>query len=247
MTSAVASDSHRLGASKLVSAAIAVAFTVAVATCLIIPNEVDEALGRTATTISDKKEIAGQTWASVVSTIATEADEGPVSDAASIPNATVLKHGAELAAGTAPRTILTSGHDIIELDPQTRIRMGGEAEGPATIIELQYGTIHVKAAKRAGDKTLSVETPFLVATVKGTQFDVTTTDSGTAVSVTEGLVSVRSAHSQEAVDITSGYTAVVSVVHGLLPTTIATASGGALAAIEAAVAGTVSNSNHHRP
>lgn len=83
--------------------------------------------------------------------------------------------------------------------------------------------------------------------MKGTEFVVATSDSGTAVSVTEGVVSVRSIRtSSQAFDILPGQTALVSSVHGTLPTIVATPAGGGMAAVEAAVTGTLGNSNHHR-
>ena len=85
-----------------------------------------------------------------------------------------------------------------------------------------------------------------MATVKGTEFVVATTDVGTAVSVTEGVVSVRSTRKSEAVDVMPGQTALVSSVHGSLPTIVATPTAGGTAALEAAVSGLLANSNHHR-
>jgi hypothetical protein len=240
---AAASGSHKLGGSGFVSSVIALLLAAGAATCLIIPDEVDNALGRTATVISEKKAAAGETLASVVS-IATEVEDEPVP--VSI-NATVLKRGQNLATGNEGRTVMTSGHDILRLEPQTAIvASDSEQEGPATVIELLYGTLHVKAARRSEGKTLSIETPSLVATVKGTEFEVVVLDHGTAVSVSEGLVSVRSVRSPEAIDVTPGHTAVVSAVHGVLPTMVATSPEGPTGAIEAAVSGTLSNGNHHR-
>ena len=244
---AAASKSHKSGKSGFVSTAIVLVLAAAAVTCLIIPNEVDEAIGRTATVISDQKAIAGETLASVVS-IATEREDEVVPVSMSTANATVLREGERLATRNDERTVMTSGDDILRLEPQTAIMAGGaEQDSPATVIELLYGTLHVKAAKRSDGETLSIETPFLVATVKGTAFEVKAMDEGTAVSVTEGLVSVRSTRSGAAIDVTPGHTAVVSTVHGMLPTIVATPPGGAADAIKAAVSGTVSNGNHHRP
>lgn len=244
---AAARESHKSVRSGLVSTAIVLVLAAAAVTCLIIPNEIDEAIGRTATAISDQKAVAGETLASVVS-IATEREDEVVPVSMSIPSATVLRQGESLATDGDERAVMTSGHDILRLEPQTAIMAGrGEQDSPASVIELLYGTLHVKAAKRGDGDTLSIETPFLVATVKGTAFEVKALDEGTAVSVTEGLVSVRSTHSGEAIDVTPGHTAVVSTVHGMLPTMVATPPGGAAEAIKVAVSGSVSNSNHHRP
>ena len=75
---------------------------------------------------------------------------------------------------------------------------------------------------------------------------VTTADNGATVTVTEGVVSVRSTRTSTAFDVTPGHTALVSSVHGSLPTVVATPPGGGTAALEAAVSGMIANSNHHR-
>lgn len=242
--SAAANGSREPGGIGIGSMAIALLLAAAAATCLVIPNEIDEAIGRTATVISDNKAAAGETLASVVA-IATEPDDVPVPVSMSLPNATVLQRGQALSTGNEARTVMTSGHDILQLEPRTAIAVD-EQDGPATVIELLYGTLHVKAAKRSDGETLSIETPSLVASVKGTQFEVVVLDNGAAVSVTEGLVSVRSVRSGEAIDVAPGHTAVVSAVHGVLPTIVGTPTAGGIAALEAAVSGMVANSNHHR-
>jgi FecR protein len=236
--------SHKTGSSGGLSAIIAVTIILAASVYLVIPNHVDEALGRTATVISDKSPTTAQAWTSVVTTFATDdADDDPA-DATSAPGLTMLKDGDRVTAGNAGRTVTTSGNDILQLEPNATITI--EDRKPATIIELLDGVLHVKAGKRQDGNTLSIETQYLVATVKGTEFVVTATDAGTAVSVSEGVVSVRSARTSQAIDVTPGQTALVSSVHGSLPTIVATPSAGGNSALEAAVSGTIANSNHHR-
>jgi len=46
--------------------------------------------------------------------------------------------------------------------------------------------------------------------------------------------------------VTPGHTAIVSSVHGSLPTVVATPPEGGTAALEATVSGMIANSNHHR-
>jgi hypothetical protein len=236
--------SHGTGSSGRLSAIIAVIVILAASVYLVIPDRVDEALGRTATVISDKSTTTGQAWTSVVTTFATDdADDDPA-DATSAPDLTMLKDGDRVTAGNAGRTVTTSGNDILRLEPKATITI--DDRKPATIIELLDGTLHVKAGKRQDGDTLSIETQYLVATVKGTEFVVTATDAGTAVSVSEGVVSVRSTRASQAVDVLPGQTALVSSVHGSLPTIVATLPAGGHAALEAAVSGTIANSNHHR-
>jgi hypothetical protein len=237
------------GRSGLISTAIVLFLVAGAATCLIAPDQVDDALGRTVTVISDTKGGTDRIWTSVVTTLADEEGEEDqlARDTSDVPGMTTLMQGDRVTTLNVSRTLGTRGNDILEVAPTTTILVKEQTpESPATIIELLYGTLHVDAARRDAGETLSIETPYLVAIVKGTAFDVTTTEHGSAVAVTEGLVSVRSARSRAATDVAPGQTAIVSSVHGTLPTVIATPSGGALAAIKAATGGAISNANHHR-
>lgn len=239
-----ASGSPKSGGSGRLSAILSISVILAASVYLMAHDQVDEALGRTATVISDKSTTTGQVWTSVVTTFATEDGEEDLTSETSAPDLTMLKDGDRVTAGRQGRTVTTSGNDLLRLEPKTTITI--EEQKPATIIELLDGTLHVKAGKREDGDTLSIETQYLVATVKGTEFVVAATDVGTAVSVTEGVVSVRSTRKSEAFDIMPGQTALVSSVHGSLPTIVATPTAGGMAALEAAVSGFLANSNHHR-
>jgi len=239
--SSEASSSPKTGSSGGISAIISVIVILAASAYLMAHNQVDEALGRTATVISDKSTTTGQVWTSVVTTFATDEEDDPPSQ---VSDFAPLKDGDRVISGGAGRTVATSGNDILKLEPNTAITVG--AQKPATIIELLDGTLHVKAGKRQDGDTLSIETQYLVATVKGTEFAVTVTDKGAAVSVTEGVVSVRSTRTSEVFDVVPGHTAIVSAVHGTLPTIVATPTAGGTAALEAAVSGLLANNNHHR-
>ncbi|MBA4098370.1 MAG: hypothetical protein C0484_16590 [Rhodospirillum sp.] len=238
------SSSQKTGGSGGISAIISVIVILAASAYLMAHDQVDEALGRTATVISDKSTTTGQVWTSVVTTFATEDGEEDLARETSAPDLTMLKDGDRVTTGSQSRTVATSGNDLLRLEPKTTITIGETK--PATIIELLDGTLHVKAGKREDGDTLSIETQYLVATVKGTEFVVATTDVGTAVSVTEGVVSVRSIRVGQAFDVMPGQTALVSSVHGSLPTIVATPAAGGTAALEAAVSGILANSNHHR-
>jgi len=238
------SSSNKSSGSGRFSAILSISVILAASAYLMAHDQVDEALGRTATVISDKRTTTGQVWTSVVTTFATEDSEEDLARETSAPDLTMLKDGDRVTAGSQDRSVTTSGNDLLRLEPKTTITIGEQK--PATIIELLDGTLHVKAGKRQDGDTLSIETQYLVATVKGTEFVVATTDVGTAVSVTEGVVSVRSIRVGQAFDVMPGQTALVSSVHGSLPTIVATPAAGGTAALEAAVSGILANSNHHR-
>ena len=239
------SGSHKTGGFGGLSAIISVIVILAASVYLMAYDRVDEALGRTATVISDKSSPTGQVWTSVVTTFATDEEEDLASEASAPDLTMLLKDGDRVTTGSQGRTVATNGNDLLRLEPKTTITVG-EPTPPTTIIELLNGTLHVKAGERQDGDTLSIETDYLVATVKGTEFVVTTTDSGAAVTVTEGVVSVRSIRSNMALDVTPGHTAIVSSVHGSLPTIVATPGAGGMAALDAAVSGSIANSNHHR-
>jgi hypothetical protein len=107
-----------------------------------------------------------------------------------------LSRGAAVADGRAIRT-LASGNAVFARGAET-VAFGPNTEGeitdrpgqrPFTIVLEQAGTVAVSAEARAV-RHFSVETPYLVAVVKGTQFTVRTTPRGSQVTVLRGLVSV---------------------------------------------------------
>ncbi len=148
----------------------------------------------------------------------------------------VVQPSEQVSTGDGERVVLTHGQDVLELQPNTTVAIGGAGPtGMATVVKLIDGTVHVKVGKRAPGRTFSVETRFLVATVKGTEFDVTADDDAAAVSVSEGTVAVQSAGGSRAVDVTPGRTAVASADdEDATPDLEATPAGGAPEAAKAA-------------
>ena len=148
----------------------------------------------------------------------------------------VVQPSEQVSTGDGERVVLTRGLDVLELQPNTTVAIGGSGpNGMATVVKLIDGTVHVKVGKRAPGRTFSVETRFLVATVKGTEFDVTAGEEAAAVSVSEGTVAVQSAGADRAVDVTPGRTAVASADDDDgTPDLEATPAGGAPEAAKAA-------------
>ena len=241
-------SSFKEGGTSIIPMVAAVILILALVALFVAPNEVDSALNRTATVVSDKA-APTQVWNSVVSTFSSEEprEEPQVTSMSPLANAAMIKPNESVATSAGQsRTMLTRGHDILELEPATTIVDGNRGlDDSMSIIQLIEGTIHIKAAKRTDGGTLSIETQYLVATVKGTKFDVTVTDQGAAVSVREGVVFVRAIGSNEGVDVTHDRTAVV-LAGTTMPRLSTTTGGGALAALEAASTGVISNSNHHK-
>ncbi len=126
--------------------------------------------------------------------------------------------------------VLRLGRDILELYPSTAVAI--EQTGPDTSVRLITGTVRVTAAKRKKGQAFNVRTLLLVATVKGTEFEVSATGNGSAVSVYEGRVAVKATGRVGGIDVTPGKTATVTSAEDA-PTLGPTPAGGAAAATKA--------------
>jgi hypothetical protein len=126
--------------------------------------------------------------------------------------------------------VLRLGRDVLELHPSTAVTI--EKTGSSTSVRLITGTVRVKVAKRTKSQRFDVRTLMLVATVKGTDFEVSTSRSGSAVSVHEGRVAVKATSRVGGIDVTPGRTATVTGTEKA-PTLGPTPSGGATAAVKA--------------
>jgi hypothetical protein len=123
---------------------------------------------------------------------------------------TPLVAGQQISTGAGQRMVLVNGRDLVEIKPNSTITIGDDdAATAAANVGLVNGTIHVEVGKRAPGKIFSVDAPYLVATVKGTQFDVSSSSAQSSVAVTEGVVAVSADASGESIDVTVGNTAIV--------------------------------------
>jgi hypothetical protein len=117
-----------------------------------------------------------------------------------------------------PATIRTGRVSSIELHQgQTTVAAGADTqlEIPAIAVRgdllervvQSSGNTFYSVAKR-GAKKFRVETPYLVAVVKGTQFNVSVQDDASTVSLFEGQLEIRSADGSDVVNIEAGEIAV---------------------------------------
>jgi hypothetical protein len=170
----------------------------------------------------------------IVKSISSDEDGGviPVS-AMQVPQVgAALATGQRISTGAGQHMILVNGRDLVEVGPNTTISIGDN--DPATSdanLDLRSGEIHVEVGKRAPGQTFSIDAPYLVATVKGTKFDVRTSNEASAVSVTEGVVAVSAAMTGDSVDVTAGNTAIVSRRTLGAPTLAPTPAGGSSSTI----------------
>jgi hypothetical protein len=143
-----------------------------------------------------------------------------------------LTQGQHISTGPDQQMVLTNGRDLVTLNPGTSVEIGdNDSTTDEANLELKSGTVHVKAGKRTPGHTFSVETAYLVATVKGTQFDVSTSSEISAVSVAEGVVGDQATTTHQEIDVTPGKTAIVDRLTRDLPSLIDSPVGGAAAVV----------------
>ncbi len=119
----------------------------------------------------------------------------------------VLKPGDTIRTGRSGRVLLKRGEETILVAPNTVIGLPAETkEGLSTTILQQAGSILLEVEKR-NVKHFEVETPYLAAVVKGTQFAVTVNAASTSVQVRRGLVEVADFKSGQIARIAPGQTA----------------------------------------
>jgi hypothetical protein len=102
----------------------------------------------------------------------------------------VLKPGDNIRTGRNGRVLLVRGEETILIAPNSVVGIPSEKkEGLPTTIVQQAGSILLDVEER-NVKHFEVETPYLAAVVKGTQFRVTVGPSGSHVDVLRGKVEV---------------------------------------------------------
>jgi hypothetical protein len=163
-------------------------------------------------------------WDWLTDFVRTHPDAEPAAlSAVEVPPDAIVTKGGE-------KRVLRLGRDILELYPSTAVAI--EETGPNTSVRLITGTVRVKAAKRKKTEAFTVRTLLLVATVKGTEFEVSAGGNGSAVSVYEGRVAVKAAGRVGGIDVTPGKTATVTKANDA-PALGATPTGGAAAVTKA--------------
>lgn len=173
------------------------------------------------------------TW--IVNSISSDEDGDIIrASAMSVPQVgTALVAGQQVATGAGQRMVLVNGRDLVEIRPNSTVTIGDDdASTAAANVNLVNGTIHVEVGKRAPGKTFSIDAPYLIATVKGTQFDVTSSSDATAVAVTEGVVAVSADASGASIDVTAGNTAIVGRHNADQPMLAPTRANGAPSTID---------------
>jgi hypothetical protein len=124
-----------------------------------------------------------------------------------------LKPGDTIRTGRNGRVLLVRGEETILVAPNSVVGLPLEKkDGLSTTITQQAGSILLDVEKR-NVKHFEVETPYLAAVVKGTQFSVTVNATGTRVDVRRGQVEVSDFKSGQIAQVMPGQTA-TSFTHG---------------------------------
>src|SRR5665647_2981892 len=125
----------------------------------------------------------------------------------------VLKPGDTIRTGRSGRVLLVRGEETIMVAPNSVVGLPTESkDGLSTTILQQAGSILLEVEKR-NVKHFEVETPYLAAVVKGTQFRVSVNAASTSVDVLRGQVEVADFKSGQIAQVMPGQVATV-FAHG---------------------------------
>jgi len=125
----------------------------------------------------------------------------------------VLKPGDIIRTGRNGRVLLVRGAETILVSPNSVIGLPTEnKDGLSTTIVQQAGSILLEVEKR-NVKHFEVETPYLAAVVKGTQFRVSVNAASTSIEVIRGQVEVADFRSGQVAQVMPGQFATASA-HG---------------------------------
>src|SRR5882724_111458 len=130
-----------------------------------------------------------------------------------------LQAGAQIAPGNVVRTDasgsmeLRNGIDTIRLSPSSEIELPPRLNGdPVTRVIHWVGTAFFHVGKRPGPQ-FEVDTPYIVAIVKGTKFTTSVSEGAASIKVSEGIVGVSATAGGSSIDVTAGGSASVSAAH----------------------------------
>src|SRR5882672_2570906 len=132
---------------------------------------------------------------------------------ASLTPVSQLKTGDTIRTGRNGRVLLVRGEESILVSPNSVIGIPTEKkDGLSTTIVQQAGSILLDVEKR-NVKHFEVETPYLAAVVKGTQFRVSVNATNTRIDVIRGQVEVADFRSGQIAQVLPGQAATASA-HG---------------------------------
>jgi FecR-like protein len=127
----------------------------------------------------------------------------------------MLDRGATVRTGENGRVLLVRSQESVFIGPYTVAAIAARpTPGMQTTVLVKSGQASLAVRKKSRTH-FSVETPYLVAVVKGTKFKVAVARSFAEVSVQEGRVEVRALKSGRYADVLAGQKAVVDAAGNL--------------------------------
>ncbi|HSG95859.1 MAG TPA: FecR family protein [Afifellaceae bacterium] len=115
-----------------------------------------------------------------------------------------LKAGDSIWTGRNGRILLMNNQGSVLLAPKSLVKIPAQAlPNRFSVLFQTHGTVSADVDKRR-TRHFSIQTPYLAAVVKGTEFDVEIDGDETRVSVFEGLVGVVDVDTGETVDVPAG-------------------------------------------
>jgi hypothetical protein len=127
---------------------------------------------------------------------------------ASLTEDAVLNPGDTIRTGRNGRVLLVRGQEKILIAPNSVVGLPAQKGSGSTTITQQSGSILLEVEKR-NNPHFEVETPYLAAVVKGTQFRVTVSPSENYVNVVRGQVDVSDFRTGQAALVMPGQMAKV--------------------------------------
>ena len=148
-----------------------------------------------------------------VTSVAGDVDVTMAGNAVTVaPDATVLLP-ARIVTGRDGNIGLTQAGTNIDIASDTDVEIPAEAVDGNLVARLvqHSGNVFYDVAPRDLGK-LRVETPFLVAVIKGTQFNVAVDEDGTTISLFEGSLEIRTPDDSEVIELNAGEIAIRSLI-----------------------------------
>jgi hypothetical protein len=143
-------------------------------------------------------------WTTVAASGTVQAQDGTPSGAwARVQRGQELDGGTVVRTGSNGRATVVHDGTILILDRDSTLRLPGDPAEDALTAVQSAGTVRYQVERRPS-RHFQVRTPYLVAGVKGTVFEVRSGAGGASVTVHEGLVEVRSRTAEEVAEIGAG-------------------------------------------
>ena len=138
-----------------------------------------------------------------------------------------LNAGDSIWTGRNGRILLKNDQGSVLLAPKSLVKIPAQAlPNNFSVLFQTHGTVSAEVDKRR-TRHFSIQTPYLAAVVKGTEFEVGIERKQTSVSVSEGLVGVVDINTGDTVDVPAGFAvSTAAQAGGQLDQVVATAASG---------------------